>query len=60
MGVNEYSVKDTLQFPQLLKDLPPLKDDEEYASCEVKSLFTNNPRKKTIDYTLENRWMCNA
>ena len=23
--INEYSIKDTLQFPQLLKDLPPLR-----------------------------------
>ena len=27
--INAYSIKDTLQLPQLLKDLASLKDDEE-------------------------------
>ena len=30
--INEYNIKDTFQSHQLLKDLPPLKDDEEYVS----------------------------
>ena len=50
---NEYSIKDTLQFPQLLKDLPPSKDDEEYVSYDVAFLFTNIPLKETIDYILQ-------
>ena len=41
--INEYNIKDTLQFPQLLKSLPPLKDHEEYVSYEVESLFMNIP-----------------
>ena len=56
---NEYSIKDTLQFPQLLKDLPPLKDDEEYVSYDVESLFTNIPLKETIDYILEQIYVHN-
>ena len=51
--INEYNIKDTIKFPQLLKDLPPLKDDEEYVSYDVESLFTNTPLKKTIDHILE-------
>ena len=54
--VNEYNIKDTLQ---LLKDLPPLKDDEEYVSYNVESLFTNNPLKETIDYILEQIYVHN-
>ena len=37
----------------IFKDLPPLKDDEEYVSYDVESLFTNIPLKETIDYILE-------
>ena len=44
------TIKDTLQFPQLLKDLPPLKDDEEHVSYDVDSLSRNIPLKETIDY----------
>ena len=43
--INKYNTKNTLQFPQLLKDLPPLKNDEEYASYDTESLFTNIPIK---------------
>ena len=50
--INEYNIKDTLQFPQLLKDLPPLKDDE-YVFYDAESLFTNIPLKETIHYILE-------
>ena len=57
--INEYNIKDTLQFPQLLKDLPPLKDDEEYVSYGVESLFTNIPLKETIDYILEQIYVHN-
>ena len=57
--INEYSIKDTLQFPQLLKDLPPLKDDEEYVFYDVESLFTNIPLKETIDYMLEQIYLHN-
>ena len=50
--INEYNIKDTLQSHQLLKDLPPLKDDEEYVSYVTESLFTYIPLKETIDYIL--------
>ena len=52
-------MKDTLQFPQLLKDLLPLKDDEEYVSYDVESLFTNIPLKETIDYILKQIYVHN-
>ena len=35
MCINEYNIKNTLQFPQLLKDFPPLKHDQEYVSYGV-------------------------
>ena len=47
--INEYKIKDTLQCPQLLNDLLPLKDYEEYVSYNAESLFTNIPLKETID-----------
>ena len=47
--INEYKIKDTLQCPQLLNDLLPLKDYEEYDSYNAESLFTNSPLKETID-----------
>ena len=57
--INEYSIKDTLKFPQLLKDLPPLKNDEEYVSYDVEFLFTNIPLKVTMDYILEQIYVHN-
>ena len=51
--INGYNMKDNLQFTQLLKDLPPLKDDEEYVSYDIEPLFTNIPLKETFDYILE-------
>ena len=51
--INEYNIKDTLQFSQILKDLPLLKDAEEYVFSEVESLFRNIPLKETIDYILD-------
>ena len=57
--INEYNIKDTLQFPQLLKDFPPLKDDEEYVSYDVESLLMNIPLKEIIDYILEQIYVHN-
>ena len=57
--INEFSIKDTLQFPQVLKDLPPLKEDEKYVSYDVESLFTNIPLKETIGYILEQIYVRN-
>ena len=50
---NEYSIKDTQCFPEMLRDLPPLKNNEEYISYDVDSLFTNIQLKEAIDYILE-------
>ena len=59
MSVNEYNIKDNLQFSQLLKDLLPLKDDKEYVSYNVESFFTIIPPKETIDYVLEQIYVHN-
>ena len=37
----------------MLKDLPPLNNNEEYVSYGVDSLFTNIALKEAIDYILE-------
>ena len=37
----------------MLRDLPPISNDEKYLSHNVDSLFTNIPLKETIDYILE-------
>ena len=50
---NEFSIKDTQTFPQLLRDSPPLKADEEYVSYDVDSLFTNIPLMETIEYIIK-------
>ena len=42
---NEYSIWDTLQFPDMLSNLPVLLDDEEDVSCDVESLFKDIPIK---------------
>ena len=47
--INEYDIKDTLQFLQLLKNFPPLKDDEEYAFYDTEILCTTIPLKETIN-----------
>ena len=47
---NGYIISNTQSFPDMLKQLPPLKDDEEYVSYDVESLSTNVPVKETIDY----------
>ena len=59
LSMNEYSIKDKLQFPQRLKDLPPLKDDEEYVSYDVESSFMNILLKETINYILEQIYVHN-
>ena len=50
---NEYSIKDIQCFPEMLRDLLPMNNHEEYASNDEDSLFTNILLKKTIDYILE-------
>ena len=50
---NPYIIRNTQDFPTLLKEQPPLSDDEEYVSYDVESLFTNIPVKQTVNYILE-------
>ena len=42
-----------MNIAEMLQDLPPLNNDEEYVSYDVDSLFTNIPLKDTIDYIVE-------
>ena len=37
----------------MIKELPPLQEDEEDVSYDIESLFTNIPINDTIDYILE-------
>ena len=46
---NDYIIKNTQDFPEILKVQPPLAEDEEYISCNVVSLFTNILIHGTID-----------
>ena len=50
---SEYTIKDTQYFAKLIKELPPLKEDEEDVSYDIESLFTNIPINGTIDYILD-------
>ena len=50
---SEYTIKDTQSFAKLIKELPPLKEDEEDVSYDIESLFTNIPINDTIDYILD-------
>ena len=53
MCQNKYSISDTQQFPDMLSNLPPLKDDEENVSYDIYSLFTNILLNDTIDYIIK-------
>ena len=46
---NQYKISDTQEFASLIKDQPPLNDDEEYVSYDVDYLFTNNPVAEIIE-----------
>ena len=50
---NEYIIHNTQDFARLIQSQPPLEHNEEYASYDVESLFTNVPVKETIEYILE-------
>ena len=50
---SEYIIKDTQSFAKLIKELPPLKEDEGDVSYDIESLFTNIPINDTIDYILD-------
>ena len=49
---NQYKISGTQEFASLIKDQPPLNDDEEYVSYDVDSLFTNISVAKTIEYII--------
>ena len=49
---NEYIIKDTQEFPAILKGIK-LRNDEETVSYDVDSLFTSIPLQDTIDYIIE-------
>ena len=53
MYQNEYSISDTQQFPDMLSNLPPLKDDEANVSYDIYSLFTNILLNDTIEYIIK-------
>ena len=48
---NEYTIKDTLEFPDRLKG-HTLDEDEVLVSYDVSSLFTQVPLEETIDYII--------
>ena len=50
---NEFIIHNTQDFPEMIRNQPPLQPNEEYVSYNVESLFTNVPVKKTIEYILE-------
>ena len=54
---NEYTIKDNyltkLLITKLIKELPPLKEDEADVSYDIESLFTNIPINDTICYIID-------
>ena len=49
---NQYKISDTQEFASLIKDQPPLNNDEEYVSNDVDSMFKNIPVAETIEYII--------
>ena len=45
---NGYSIKGTNCFPEMLRDLHLLNNDEDFFSFDVDSLFTNTPLKERL------------
>ena len=52
LAINEYTISDTLSFPDILRE-NPLDSNEEYVSYDVDSLFTSIPLGETIDFILD-------
>ena len=48
LAINEYTISDTLSFPDILRE-NPLNSNEEYVSYDVDSLFTSIPLVETIN-----------
>ena len=51
LAKNDYTIRDTLSFPDLLESAPS-GDNYEDVSYDVKSLFTGIPLQESIDYIL--------
>ena len=51
LAIKEYTISDTLFFPDILGE-NPLDRDEEYVSYDVDSLFTSIPLDGTRDFAL--------
>ena len=45
-------IRNTQDFPSILKAEPPLETDEKYVSYDVAALFTNITVRETINYIL--------
>ena len=52
LAINEYTISDTLSFPDILRE-NPLDSNEEYVSYDVDSLFISIPSGETIDFILD-------
>ena len=50
---NDFIIKNTQDFAQMIREQPPLKENEKYVSYDVESLFTNVLIHGTIKYILE-------
>ena len=50
---NTLLLNGTHEFPDIIKNQPPLGPDEEYVSYDVESLFTNVLIHETIGYILD-------
>ena len=49
---NQYKISDKQEFASLIKNQPPLNDDEEYVSYDVDSLLTNISVAEAIEYII--------
>ena len=50
---NDFMIKNTQGFGQLIREQPPLEENEEYVSYDVELLFRNVPIHDTAKYILE-------
>ena len=48
-----FVINNTLDFPEMLKNLPPKGEDEGDVSFDVEKLFTRIPLKRTIKYIIK-------
>ena len=50
---NDFIIKNTQDFVQLIREQPPVEENEEYVSFDVESLFADVLIHDTIKYILE-------